>query len=99
MSGCQDTVFFIDPPYTAFGKKAGARLYKHNEINHQELFRIASTLKGEFLMTYDVNDQIRHLAQQYGFDAIEIAMKNTHHAKMTELLIGKNLGWKKPVST
>jgi len=23
----------------------------------------------------------------------EIAMKNTHHAKMTELLIGRNLDW------
>lgn len=26
-----DTVFFIDPPYTAAGKKAGKRLYTHNE--------------------------------------------------------------------
>ena len=28
-----------------------------------------------------------------GFEVKEVAMKNTHHAKMTELLIGPNLRW------
>ena len=27
------TVFFIDPPYTVAGKRAGSRLYKHSEVN------------------------------------------------------------------
>ena len=35
-----DTVFFIDPPYTAGGKRAGARLYAHNELDHALLFDI-----------------------------------------------------------
>ena len=30
--------FFVDPPYTAGGKKAGTRLYTHNEVDHQGLF-------------------------------------------------------------
>jgi len=27
---CKDIVYFIDPPYTAGGKKVGRRLYKHH---------------------------------------------------------------------
>ena len=30
-----DVAFFIDPPYTAGGKKAGKRLYKHYGIDHE----------------------------------------------------------------
>ena len=88
-----DAVFFIDPPYTAAGKKAGTRLYKYSELNHEELFWIASGLRGDFLMTYDDTDEIRSLAQQFGFDIQVVPMKNTHHTKMQELLIGPNLAW------
>jgi len=90
---CPNTVFFIDPPYTAAGKKAGARLYKHSELDHEELFAIAETLTGDFLMTYDNADGVRELAQKHGFAVQAIPMKNTHHAEMTELLIGRNLDW------
>lgn len=44
-------------------------------------------------MTYDNCAGVRQLAQKYDFDMETIAMKNTHHAKMTELLIGTNLDW------
>jgi DNA adenine methylase len=44
-------------------------------------------------MTYDDADGVRKLATIYGFDTEIVAMKNTHHAKMTELLIGRNLDW------
>lgn len=89
----QDVVFFIDPPYTAGGKKAGNRLYTHYELDHEELFRLASRANGDFLMTYSNDKTVRALAETYGLAAKEIAMKNTHHAKMTELLIGRDLGW------
>ena len=92
-TGRNDMVFFIDPPYTAAGKKAGSRLYRHFELNHVELFEVVSKLGGDFLMTYDDNAMIRSLAQQHGFDMQVIAMKNTHHAEMKELLIGPNLDW------
>ncbi|MFB2924074.1 MULTISPECIES: DNA adenine methylase [Aerosakkonema] len=88
-----DAVFFIDPPYTAAGKKAGSRLYNYSEIGHEELFRLASAIAGDFLMTYDNTEEVRQLAQKHGFDTQAVAMKNTHHAKMTELLIGRNLDW------
>lgn len=84
-----DVVFFIDPPYTV----AGSRLYTHSELDHEKLFRTTSKVAGDFLMTYDNTPTIRALAEKYGFDFEEIAMKNTHHAVMSELLIGRNLDW------
>lgn len=88
-----DVAFFIDPPYTVAGKRAGRRLYAHSELDHEELFRVASRIKGDFLMTYDDADGVRALAARYGFDAEAVAMKSTHHARMTELLIGFDLSW------
>lgn len=88
-----DAVFFIDPPYTASRKKAGTRLYTHNEVDHAELFQVTSSLAGDFLMTYDDADEVRQLAARHGFDTLLVAMKSTHHARMAELLIGRNLDW------
>ena len=84
-----DALFFIDPPYTV----AGRRLYTHSEVDHEGLFRIASTLRGQFLMTYDDADPIRNLAARFNFDVHSVPMKNTHHRVMRELLIGRNLDW------
>ena len=84
-----DVVYFIDPPYV----KAGRRLYRYSEINHAALFESASQLKGDFLMTYDNDEEIRQLAQDYGFDMRLVSMKNAHHAKQAELLISRNLDW------
>lgn len=86
-------VFFIDPPYTADGKKAGKRLYRYNELDHTALFDTAKTIRGDLLMTYDDAQGVRELARTRGFDMEIIAMKNTHHTKMTELLIGNDLEW------
>ena len=44
-------------------------------------------------MTYDDADELHDLAARYGFDTELVAMKNTHHAEMTELLIGRDLDW------
>jgi DNA adenine methylase len=76
----EDSVFFVDPPYTASSKSAGNRLYTYNFIDHPSLFQQMSTVKGDFLMTYDNSEAIA-----------EIPMKNTHHARKYELLIGRNV--------
>lgn len=91
--GSSDTVFFIDPPYTAAGKKAGRRLYSRYELDHEKLFSLAARIKGDFLMTYDNADGVRLLAERHGFDTELVSMKNTHHAEMHELLIGRDLSW------
>ncbi len=88
-----DVVFFIDPPYTAGGKKPGRRLYDHSELDHEKLFQIVNNLCGDFLMTYDAVDAITEIASRYEFDTRIIPMKNTHHSKKNELLIGRDLAW------
>jgi DNA adenine methylase len=89
----RDAAWFIDPPYTAGGKRAGRRLYTHFELDHAELFRVTATLAGDFLMTYDDAPELHELADRHGFDTLLVSMQNTHLAKMKELLIGRNLDW------
>ena len=91
----KNAVWFIDPPYTVRGngKRAGKRLYTHNELDHEQLFKLISKAAGEFLMTYDNDDAVRDLAKKYSLDCEPVAMKSTHHAEMKELLIGRNLRW------
>lgn len=88
-----EVVAFIDPPYTAAGKRAGSRLYRHANLDHEALFHVAHELAGDFLMTYDDTLAIRALARRHGFATATVAMKNTHHAPITELLIARNLDW------
>ena len=93
-SNRSDVAFFVDPPYTAgHGKRAGSRLYAYSDIKHQELFALMDATNGAFLMTYDDTPDIRLMAAQYGFETQTIAMKNTHHAEMTELLICPEFSW------
>lgn len=89
----RNTVFFIDPPYTAGGKSAGSRLYTHSALDHEKLFSVCEKLSGDFLMTYDNAPEVVALAYKHGFQAKAVPMKNTHHAEMSELLIGRNLDW------
>ncbi|MBN1546365.1 MAG: DNA adenine methylase [Syntrophaceae bacterium] len=88
-----DAVFFIDPPYTAGGKKAGKRLYRHCDLDHEKLFTACKTIKGDFLMTYDNAEEVKTMARTHGFQMRLIPMNNTHHATIEELVIGKELSW------
>ena len=89
----KDVIFFIDPPYTAGGKNAGKRLYRHYNLNHERLFSICEAIEGDFLMTYDNADEVKTMARNHGFQMRLIPMNNTHHATMEELVIGKELSW------
>ncbi len=91
----RNAAVFIDPPYTAGtnGKRAGSRLYAFNQLDHEELFRLAHTMLGDVLLTYDNSPEVAAMALRHGFNVEAIPMKNTHHAEMTELLIGRELGW------
>jgi DNA adenine methylase len=91
--GRKEVAFFIDPPYTAGqGKRAGRRLYKHNELDHQALFDLLGTTAGLALMTYDDCPEVVEMASRRGFQVERVPMKNTHHEKKYELLIS-NCGW------
>jgi DNA adenine methylase len=90
---CTDAAFFVDPPYTASDKKPGNRLYNYSDIDHEGLFATLADVQSPFLLTYDHDEAIIALAKRHGFDFEAVAMKNTHHAKLSELLISKDLRW------
>ncbi|CDM64712.1 DNA adenine methylase [Pyrinomonas methylaliphatogenes] len=92
-SRSEEAVFFIDPPYTAGGKKAGKRLYRHHQIDHEYLFTLCESLAGHFLMTYDEAEEVKEMARRHGFHMRLIPMKNTHHATMREIVISRDLSW------
>ena len=78
-----DYAVFLDPPYTSAGKRAGTRLYTHTSINHARLFEMLADSQAHFLMTYDRSPEVIALIQQ----AVEVVMKNGHHARLPELII------------
>ncbi len=82
-------VAFVDPPYTAGGKRAGSRLYAHHALDHRSLFKTLAESSIEFLMTYDRAPEIIDLIGEFDFHAVEVMMKNTHHASVTELVISR----------
>ncbi len=80
-------VLFVDPPYSAGGKRAGRRLYAQNDIEHARLFALVADTSADFLMTYDRSNLIEGFVRNYGFHAVEVLMKNTHNSRVAELLI------------
>ena len=85
----QETVFYVDPPYTVAAK----RLYTCWQVDHEALFAQIQRVRGDFLMSYDNTAEVRELAARFGFVTRAVAMKNTHHEEMKELLIGRDLSW------
>lgn len=85
--GISNIAVFIDPPYTAGGKRAGQRLYNYNCVDHARLFAMLADSSANFLMTYDESPEILELISRHGFHVMRVVMKNTHHAKISEFVI------------
>src|SRR5699024_192941 len=85
----KEIAHFVDPPYTAGGKKAGRRLYKHNELDHELLLETVQNCHGPAMLTYDDNEWIREQAENRGFDLATSTMQSTHLVTMHELVIIK----------
>lgn len=83
---------FADPPYSAGGKNAGARLYTHHRVDHDRLFALIHRHAGDALLTYDDNPDVRALAAAHGFDVGTAAMQTCHHRRVHELVIAKRAG-------
>ena len=86
-SGTPGAVVFADPPYTAGGKRAGQRLYSHHQIDHPRLFEILADARVDFMLTYDYAPEIEDLVRHHKFNAVQVTMKNTHHARLSELVV------------
>lgn len=83
----QKGAVFVDPPYTAGGKRAGSRLYAHSDLDHAKVFELLADSSAPFLMTYDCAPEIGALVRRFGFAAVQVTMKNTHHSRIAELII------------
>ena len=81
--------YFVDPPYTAGGKRAGTRLYTFSRLDHAKLFELLAQARGPAMITYDDAAEPRVLARQHGFAVEKVRMSNAHHSTMTELVITK----------
>jgi DNA adenine methylase len=82
-------VFFVDPPYT----RAAQRLYKHWDIDHEQLFQVLQNVSGHVLMTYNDTREVRRWAKKYGFKVKTISMRTTHHKRKRELMISNDFKW------
>lgn len=81
---------FVDPPYTAGGKRAGSRLYAHNTVDHARIFSVLAEAEADFLMTYDCCDEVLGLVHQHGFHAATVEMRNGHNRSAMELVITRD---------
>ena len=83
----REAAVFLDPPYTAGGKRADSRLYTHSSIDHAALFTILAETGANFLMTYDAVPEVIELVRKNNFYAVELMMMNGHHNQMSEIVI------------
>ena len=82
---------FVDPPYMApDGKQAGARLYAYSDVDHERIFETLAASSCDFLMTYERSDDIAALVEKHEFHAVSVKMKNTHHDRVSELVITRD---------
>lgn len=88
-----DAFFFVDPPYTIGGKKAGRWLYTHNDIDHEGLFALMAGVRGLVMMTYDDTHEVRWLSERFGFCVNLVRMKTACHVAAEELLLTKAAAW------
>lgn len=81
--------WFVDPPYTAGGKNAGARLYNLHSLDHEKLFKGMSEASGAVMATYDAAPEVLELAKNWGFAVHDARMRNTHNELMDEVILLK----------
>lgn len=84
------TAMFVDPPYT----RAGRRLYRYGELDHEALFGLIARHAGPLLVTYDDAEEIVSLAEKHGLEHTKVPMQNTHLKKKYELIVSnRNFCW------
>lgn len=73
------TLFYLDPPYKIDVKG----LYKHENMNYEELSHILKKLKGMFVLSINDDPDIRRLFKGFNIDVVETRYSSP----------GKDNGW------
>lgn len=84
-------VFFVDPPYTTDPTSAGRRLYRHNDVDHDQLFQLLEALHSDFLMTHEDTRKVRAMIAFNSFEYMKLRLLTAQNRRDAELLIGTNL--------
>jgi len=88
-AGDGDAAYFVDPPYTAGGRKVGARLYAHSEVDHPALFATVASLAGPAMLTYDDVPEVHELAGIHGFAVAAVPMSGSQRRVKWEVVATK----------
>jgi DNA adenine methylase len=80
---------FVDPPYTANGKGAGVRLYRHHDVDSAKLFDIAERFSGPMIITYHRSVIVRKQAEAVAIECRTVEVRTAHSMKRRELIMFK----------
>ena len=82
-AGTPRIAIFADPPYIG----AGRRLYATGAHDYEALFAALDDSGADFMLTCDVSEQAIDLIHRHAFAGALVAMRNTHHATVHEIVI------------
>lgn len=85
------TAAFVDPPYVANGRGAGARLYRYHNVDCENLFNIIRNFKGPMIITYHRSQIVEREAKAAGIKCRTVNMHTAHTISKRQLILYKTL--------
>lgn len=89
-SSTSQTVAFVDPPYVVNGRGAGLRLYRHHDVDCEELFEIARSFSGPMIITYHRSEIVWREAISAGIKCHTVNMHTAHTGSKRQLILYKS---------
>lgn len=78
----KNTFFYLDPPY-----QNSNRLYTHDIVDIEEIFKVLSKIKGKFLLSYNYSNDVIKLFKNYNINVVNTKYVSTGDEMKKELLI------------
>jgi DNA adenine methylase len=80
-SSMSQTAAFVDPPYVVNRRGAGLRLYRHHDVNCEDLFKIIRAFLGPMIITYHRSPVAQREARAAGTECHTVVMRTSHRVK------------------
>lgn len=99
-----DTLFYVDPPYKINNKSTTSKQYAcenyFNEYSHKELFNILDKIKGKFILSYYMFDELKLLynSNKFFFISKNYLNNSSHCSVINEEILIFNYNPKKLVN-
>ena len=88
-SSTPQTAAFVDPPYVVAGRGAGLRLYRHHEVDYEELFEAIQIFRGPMIITYHRSEIVAREAKAAGIKCCTVNMHTAHDVAKRQLILYK----------